>query len=395
MVPDPLRDLSLSERVKGATTAWAVLNAIRSLLRWAKNGDIDLVARFRRQYFLSTVELESLAEFLSCPATDDCPENPKAKSRRAGCLEGARALAPKRGERLDNQYAYSRLSYVAEYIKWLATHLIEHEARSVDIATADKIAAMWVELKERRPKIRRRGGDSAKKAQPTNEEAALLEITKPTHPDNPFAALTACRNYIIVMMLNELGLRAGELLAIKVTDIDFQAQEIVIERRHHDPEDPRQNQPVVKTLDRRLPLSDGLTSRLNDYVLSDRRAVRRARQHPMLFVSTRGSRWGRVGDPMSRQALAKVTSNLSAKLPQTFQHVHPHLFRHNAATRFYKQLCEQNIPDARIEKLLEAKFGWSEGSGSARAYIESEVQTQSLKAQKASQDTWRTTSNES
>lgn len=51
----------------------------------------------------------------------------------------------------------------------------------------------------------------------------------------------ACRwqDYLIITMLNDLGLRAGELLAIKVTDIDFQAQEIVIERRHHDHEEPR------------------------------------------------------------------------------------------------------------------------------------------------------------
>ncbi|WP_177175875.1 site-specific integrase [Sphingopyxis sp. YR583] len=260
--------------------------------------------------------------------------------------------------------------------------------------TAEKIDEMSAELKERRPTIRRRAGSSAKKAQLSKEEAALLNIAQTDHADNPFAALTANRNGLIILMLNELGLRAGELLAIKVPDIDFQAQEIVIERRHHDHEDPRQYQPVVKTLDRRLPLSDELASRLSCYVLSDRRQFHRARHHPMLFVSTRGSRSGRAGDPISRQALTKVTSALSAKLPRGCQHVHPHIFRHNAATRFYRQLREQDIPEERIERLLEAKFGWAEGSGSARAYIESEVQAEALKAQKEAQNAWRMNSHE-
>lgn len=378
---------------KAPQTAWAALGAIRSLLWWAQRESIDLEARFRRRNFLTPIELESLAVSLSYPTTDLAHECAKLGRTRASGLENARARAPKRGVKLNNQYVYSRLSYVAEYLKWIATHLVEREARCVDKMTADRISAMSEFLSERRPLVRRRSGASAKQAQSPGEEAALLNLARAEHPDNPFTALTAGRNSVIIMMLNELGLRAGELLAIKVTDIDFHAQEIVIERRHHDDEDPRQYQPVVKTLDRRLPLSDELTSRLHHYVLSGRRQFPRARQHPMLFVSTRGSRSGRAGEPMSRQTLATVTSALSEKLPRGSQHVHPHRLRHNAASRFYRQLREQEIPEDRIERLLEAKFGWAEGSGTARAYIESEIQAQSLKAQRAAQEIWTTKSN--
>jgi len=79
---------------------------------------------------------------------------------------------------------------------------------------------------------------------------------------------------LIVVLLDELGIRAGELLAIKVSDIDFQSQEITIPRRHNDPEAPRHNQPVQKTLDRLLAISDELTLILTSYVLNDRRAYR-------------------------------------------------------------------------------------------------------------------------
>ena len=377
---------------KAPQTAWAALGAIRCLLRWAQREGIDLDARLRRRNFLTMKEREALIASLSHPIARDAECSSRSEQPQAGRLERARARAPKRVQKLDNQYVYSRMSYVAKYLQWLASHLIECEAGGVDEPTANQINAMSEAIEARRPTVRRRSGSSAKKAQSPKDEAALLDIAQAEHSDNPFTELTARRNYLIITMLNDLGLRAGELLAIKVTDIDFQAQEIVIERRHHDHEDPRRHQPVVKTLDRRLPLSADLTARLNHYVISDRRQFPRARRHPILFVSTRGSRSGRAGDPMSRQALARVTSELSAKLPRGSQRVHPHLLRHNAATRFYRHLHEQGVPEGRIERLLEAKFGWAEGSGSARAYIESEIQAQSLKVQKEAQDAWKTKS---
>lgn len=114
---------------KAPQTAWAALGAIRSLLWWAEHESIDLEARFRRRIFLTHIELEALANSLSYPTTDDEHISSKSGRTRASGLEHARARAPKTGVKLNNQYVYSRLSYVAEYLKWLATHIIEREAR--------------------------------------------------------------------------------------------------------------------------------------------------------------------------------------------------------------------------------------------------------------------------
>src|SRR5262249_22277500 len=156
-------------------------------------------------------------------------------------------------------------------------------------------------------------------------------------------------------MLHELGLRSGELLALKTTDFDFQGQHVVIERRHNDPEDPRDYQPVAKTSDRLLPISDELASLTTDYIVRHRRKLPRARQHAHLLVSTRDSRAGKAGDQMSRQALQKVIAALSSQMPDGSQHVHPHILRHNAATRMARFLYERGDSEARIEDALNAK----------------------------------------
>tara|TARA_B100002049_G_scaffold235216_2_gene219147 strand:- start:1218 stop:1361 length:144 start_codon:yes stop_codon:yes gene_type:complete len=42
-----------------------------------------------------------------------------------------------------------------------------------------------------------------------------------------------------------------------------------------------------------------------------------------------------------------------------------------------------------MEQLLSWKFGWEEDSGTARTYIESEVERQAIKAQRDLQKKWR------
>lgn len=373
---------------KAPGTAYAALSAIRQTLRWADGKNLELVARFLRREFLTTNEIESLVASLRQRASQDEKRINHTSPKQARGLERVRMRTSQPKDAIGKAFLYQRLSYAAEYLQWLSRHVIEQAANGIDEATARCIADMGQALRSKRPNIRRRGGNNLRKAQPLEEELTLLKVAQVDHSENPFTKPTTLRNHLIIIMLDELGLRAGELLATKVTDIDFQAQEIIIERRHHDPEDPRQNQPVVKTLDRRLPMSDELTSVLTEYVLKQRRQLPRALLHPMLLVSARSSRSGKTGDPLSRQALSAVTSTLSAKLPQGSQHVHPHLLRHNAATRMYRQLSGQGVSEARIAQLLEWKFGWAEGSGSARTYIESEAQRQSIKVQRELQDKW-------
>lgn len=373
---------------KAFNTAYAALSAIRQMYRWARSQEIDLADRFRKRQVLLTHEIESLADFLTRRHVAVVPKCQVVAMRR-GKLESARMVAPRAAATVSPGFAYSRLSYAAEYLQWFATRLLEDAASEVDKPTSERIAQMAGSLRARRPVAGRKNRLRAKKAQSAEENDALMALAQTDSSDNPFSTATSRRNLLIVMMLDELGIRVGELLTIKVTDIDLQAQEVVIPRRHNDPEDPRPIQPVAKTLDRRLALSDELTLIISSYILKERRTYPAARRHPFLLVSTRASRAGKAGDPLSQQAVWKMISKLSDEMPDGSKRVHPHLLRHNAVSRMYGHLLAQGASESHMEQLLSWKFGWEEDSGTARTYIESEVERQAIKAQRDLQKKWR------
>ncbi|RFQ10225.1 site-specific integrase [Pseudomonas sp. ATCC 13867] len=60
----------------------------------------------------------------------------------------------------------------------------------------------------------------------------LLEVTRPDAPQNPWVDdFARCRNALIVDWLYYLGLRRGELLSLRVSDIDFRRCVVHVFRR--------------------------------------------------------------------------------------------------------------------------------------------------------------------
>ncbi|WP_429198019.1 site-specific integrase [Luteibacter sp. W1I16] len=105
------------------------------------------------------------------------------------------------------------------------------------------------------------------------------------------------RNALIIDLLFYLGIRGGELLSLCTTDIDWERCQIVIARRPDERTDPRQRQPLVKTLDRRIPLGDALIDRLHTYIVKHRNKVPGARRHVFLFVIHKSG--ATQGEPLS------------------------------------------------------------------------------------------------
>jgi len=67
---------------------------------------------------------------------------------------------------------------------------------------------------------------------------------------------------------SRIGIRGGEVLSLCTTDIDWDRCQIVIALRPDERTDRRQRQPLVKTLDRRIPLGDELVDRLHTYIVT-------------------------------------------------------------------------------------------------------------------------------
>lgn len=389
-VPHAMATLFVTTQIRNASkapnTMLAALGAIRGLLVWAEVRHVDLEQRFLTRLFLTGAEIESLRvttqlrhdarEYSVAHAAVIPPTYPKVPgtSRRT---ESVRAVSSKSSGTVGLSTQYIKLSYIAQYLRWLGNHLLESspQSESTGKRTFEQMIGC---LLGSRPQPRRRCPSLARHGLDSASQMALAELIRPTASINPFSETVQNRNALIVRILGELGIRAGELLALKVSDFDFQCNEVVIARRHGDPTDPRANQPVAKTLDRRLPVSESLARQIFEYVLNERRHYRAAKRHAFLLVTHRPGPY--CGQPLSAKGLAKIFGTLRCADPAHLAFISPHILRHTVNDRFSELMDARRIRDPNEEKMRSYFMGWREGSGSAATYMRRHIEGKAREA---------------
>ncbi|WEA59539.1 site-specific integrase [Rhizobium sp. BJ04] len=208
----------------------------------------------------------------------------------------------------------------------------------------------------------------------------LLEVIEPDHPDNPFIKEVRFRNFVIVRLLIELGMRRGELLGLKVSDCSFgsEAAFITIHRRPDDPDDPRHNKPSTKTEARLLELGDRLSDILHRWIVEHRRTYTNARRHDFLIVSTPD------GDPMSLDNVNKIFASLRRKV-SGLTHVTPHVLRHTWNDLFSETADRKGFsPDDEVTWRAHS-MGWRD-KDSAKHYLARTVRARSNEVVREIQD---------
>ena len=349
-VTTQIRNASLS-----VSAMESALGAINVLLRFCRKRKIDLHTRVLSGAMLSIPEIDGLRD--ECrrrvrgAAAPDVIEVRKRKS--AGVARKAVGTA----------YEYARLTHVAAYLGWLAGALL---GRRMDANRANSLKAVVTAIKARRPIKKRRNDMSENRALSDDEVAALDEAIQGEKPvfKNPGVL---SRNNLIVQLGIGLGVRGGELLGIRIQDIDWQKNQLVVMRRHDQKDDPRLKQPKAKTLDRRIPLRDTLVKLLHEYVIKHRRLIPGARGHDyLLVVHKSGPTQGR---PLSIAGLQKVIKVMSKSSPRLSE-LHFHLFRHTWNDRFSNEMDRGpvTVSEEEQEKVRSMAMGWRQGSGSAATY---------------------------
>jgi integrase len=365
---------------KTPNTIAAVLAAIRILLSWSHVRGQDLEHRFTQKDFLTEHELESIRCYTQIKAEQH--ENNLIKLSRN--TEKTRGVFSSTEHRISSSTQYIRLTYIADYLEWLAIRLVERDARHVDTATLKTIKRMSDSLRARRPQKMMKSREQARKGLTEEQQEALLKVVQPGSANNPFSEELQVRNQLIVWLLYHLGLRAGELLSLRVSDFDFMKNTLLVARRHDNPNDVRTYQPVVKTFDRRIPLSEGLIKAVSNYILGTRRLFFAAKRHDYLLVVHRRGPF--AGQPISLKGLDKVFQELQAANPDLLRHLTPHVLRHTANDRLSALMDKNKVSPAEEEKMRSYLMGWKEGSGTASTYtrrhIERKAQEVALLLQK-------------
>jgi integrase len=352
----------LRARNKATNTIDQALRSIMVLLTFLKTNHINLRERFQNGALFNLNEID---ELISISRKSYSPRDSRDKgslssnSHKPLSFEKVRRLSIKSaGNNVCSHTAANRVRVIRDYLKW---HVNRHLLKNPE---NEYLKQSWLQCSEilnaRIPRIRKFNSVGAREGLSELQIKRLLEVIDPSFEGNPWKSSHAReRNNLIVLWFLSLGIRRGELLNIKISDIDSRRNLVTIARRADDKDDVRRKQPLVKTRDRILELSPVLLKLTLDYIIHTRNKVKGARKNEFLFVSTRN------GDPLSSGAVNKVFNELESAFPKDFSSLTPHVLRHSWNESFSKQ-CEASGVDNGAE--IEARkyaMGWKDGATAA------------------------------
>jgi integrase len=382
---------SLTElRVRNRATN-TIDNTLRALLVFCLFLDlrkIDLKKRLEAAQLLSLGEVEDLVRLCRLPVErltlmlDDtrttlpvAPAVSLEKHRRRLRAESPTEIVP--------ASAATRLRDIRNYVGWLVANRSSRPGADDAYRSALESAREFVvgAIEARLPSGDSRGSLGHREGLDPEVVARMLQVIDPRSTENPWRDQhSQYRNALIIRWLYWLGLRRGELLGIRVSDIDFRKATVVVARRADDPSDPRRYQPTVKTRAREIPLSPGLLDETYAYVMNHRAVQPGARKHDFLFVSEDN------GAPLSISSLTKIFLILRTKCPDLPRDLSAHVLRHTWNDRYSETMDKRQVAEESEKKMRSYLMGWSETSGTAAIYTRRHIRKRAQEASLAMQE---------
>ena len=367
----------LRQTNKATATITRSLREIMVLLDFLAIHGIDLADRIRAGHLLSLGEIEGLTrhcrqKFRQVDLRRQVASDDKMMARTDSRLKAQRLRAE-----VGLLSSENRIRTIHSYLQWLVSlHLYQDGlAEDVKSSLANIQIGLLPMLLARVP--REMGRNSIGRRQGVKNETMerIIEIVDQDSLENPWKRkFTRGRNELIVGWLRELGLRRGELLNVKITDIDFRENTLVVARRADDPGDTRTDQPLVKTRDRKLPLSPELAAATYHYIVNYRSRLPGARKHPFLIVAANS------GSPLSLSAFNKLFRVLRTKCPDLPAGLTAHVVRHTWNDEFTAEMEEAGISDEMAEKMRSYIMGWSPTSKTASTCTRRGIEERARKA---------------
>ncbi|MDP9536143.1 site-specific integrase [Pseudomonas protegens] len=369
---------------RASNTIDQVLRSIMVLQLFLDSSQIDIEQRIRERSVFRLSELDELVRHCRRPVADQLKCNsipPSHQPIRRSAAESVclvqRKFAP---TEVAGHTAANRIRVIRDYLDWLVRYrMARHHS---DVVEEERLWNEWTSCKDaldaRLPRHKGRNTIGQREGLSPAVAEKILSVTSPESPQNPWkGGGTSLRNALLIRWFYELGLRRGEVLNVKISDINFQSEELIVARRADDPNDPRKNQPLVKTRDRKIPLSPSLCRLTHGYITNTRRNTEGARRHPFLFVAMG------TGAPLSLSAVNAIFAELRDAFNGEFGSVTPHVLRHTWNDRFSEVMDNAKVSEAEEARMRSFLMGWSPSSKTSENYTRRHVR---LKAQQVSLD---------
>lgn len=348
-LPVYYQNLFLTTMIRNRSATISTMEIVATKLiifsEFCKRNKISLKERIINKSFLTLSEIESLMRFLR-QRFDHQSDNVRKISN---------TFISKR------TYHY-RITIVAHYLEWLCGVLHSHSGIHARNEVNRFIKSiMAYQSRSRSLKLT----DIPDRSLDNKQIIELFRLLEIGSEQNPFTKDVQKRNRLIFSLLLQLGLRAGELLNLNLSDFDFRENTVFIRRRHDDRKDCRVNQPLVKTRERLIPLSDKLASEIHDYICNERELVSGKKKHGYLLV-THGS-GNTAGDALSVSAYEKIISTLK-KESSILSGLSGHRLRHSWNYLYSKEIKNSSLSSHQNDQLRKYFMGWSETSGMPEVY---------------------------
>lgn len=345
----------LRNRRLSTSTQEQFLTAIKILLEVCDEHKIDLVDRIQKRRFLTTGEMDAISD--ACRTKRRGVKKSNVLSLKKGYTKPANKVT-------DNTH-YIYLNRIADYLKWLSEKLLDTQGFTVEISNQINLLVNGIRSRTMPPQSRNLD-DEALKGISDAQEDKLFEVLQPGSPLNPFLdAGIQLRNYLFVKLLRLTGTRRGEVLNLRVSDIDWQACQLSIIRRADTPQDPRSRQPVVKTHQRILPITQDFLNEIRAYIVQVRKRIPNAHTHPYLLISHKSG--PSEGLPLSISSVQEIFATIRRTHPDL--NLTAHDLRHRWNEKYSEAMHAQTkIGHIEAEQLRNYLEGWSPESGMGKRY---------------------------
>lgn len=340
------------------STMLSAANNIAIFLRFLDDRDINLEERVLCRELFETYELDDLRDYT---------QRRFSKVADEGCYVGNEGV-------VSSITHYMRLTTIAQYISWYANHLIKQPST----VEARQIKRVETQIKARRPVKKGRNRDQDRSLNDDQLEV-LFEVIRLESSLNPFSKEVQRRNRLMILILYYLGIRGGELLNLRISDIDFSKHHLKVIRRADEKNDPRVQEPNAKTLERTTLLGEILSKELHEYIIKDRRKVTNAKRNDFLFITHKEG--PTVGQPISKSSYYKVLNIVKTVSPDLYK-LTGHKLRHTWNRKFSERMDSMDKPvsEEQQEQYRSYLMGWKQGSGTAMHYNKRFIQEKAQKA---------------
>lgn len=265
-----------------------------------------------------------------------------------------------------------RLRRLRQYLEMLYGHF--HDTYSIDRAIADRYEKLHANIKLDEDSLGKNEtqevADPTQSVIPDDVFLRMLEMVHPSSPNNPFKG-SRIRNYLIVSLFRESGIRRGALAKLKISDLVLHGtfDQIKIYKSGIDTTETRLEKGRQKTKAHLATVPSALMHQIKYYIDHVRSQIPGTDKHDFIFVSEKDSR-GTLGKELSLKSINAIFNVLSKVL--NF-YIHPHLLRHKWNEIFDVKGSEKGIDHRVVEEARKYAMGWDADSNMDATYNDKSI----------------------